>query len=135
MKCHGCCNDKVTADFTGKCHRGSVSPTLDSLCEDMRTNQRVTTTCTPPQKPPLSHYPTPSPSAVPSLPNCHKCLYCPLPSFFPDLLLFCPSRAPPPGILNPMVPLHINAIRIKNVLHNVIDLQNLRQLKGKVKQL
>lgn len=131
VKCHGCCNDKVTADFTGKCHRGSVLPALDSLCENTRTNQRVTSACTPPQKPSLSHYPTPAPSAVPSLPNCHKRLYCPLPSFFSDPLLSCLSRAPP-KIPGPTVPLHISAIRIKNVLHNVIDLENLRQLKGKV---
>lgn len=93
VKCHGCCNDKVTADFTGKCHRGSVSPTLDSLRENTRTSQRVTSTWKTPQKPSLSHYRTPAPSAVPSGPNCHKRLYFPLPSFSSNPLL--PLQSPP----------------------------------------
>lgn len=67
VKCHGCCNDKVTADFTGKCHRGSVSPTLDSLCEDTRTNQRVSSTCTPPLRP---HKNVPVPLSHPSSQRC-----------------------------------------------------------------
>lgn len=33
VKCHGCCNDKVRGDFTGKCHHVSMSVPLDSPCE------------------------------------------------------------------------------------------------------
>lgn len=131
VKCHGCCNDKVTADFTGKCHRGSVSPTLDSLCEDTRTNQRVTSICIPPLLPqnrPCPTIPPQLPALSPVFQTVTSAFTVLYHHFFPTLYYPLRPPEPPPRILGPTVPLHISAIRIKNVLHNVIGLQNLRQL-------
>lgn len=95
VKCHGCCNDKVTADFTGKCHQGSVSPTLDSLCENTRTSQKVTSTCTPPPK----NYPCPTiPPQLPPLSSVFQTVTSAFTVLYHHVFptLYCPVPLEPP---------------------------------------